>query len=130
MQKRKLGSQGLESSALGYGAMGINLAYGPSDPNEGYETIRRAYSLGVTHFDTAEVYGWGENEKIVGRALKDVRDKVVIATKFGFTRAYGADSRTEHIREVAENSLRYLGDARQALLQQRHGRQRDGLQSQ
>jgi aryl-alcohol dehydrogenase-like predicted oxidoreductase len=94
---------------MGYGAMGIHLAYGPSDPNEGLETIRRAYALGVTHFDTAELYGWGDNEKIVGRALKDIRDKVVIATKFGFTREYGTDSRPEHIREVTENSLRNLG---------------------
>jgi len=89
--------------------MGINLAYGPSDEKESIATIRRAYDLGVTHFDTAELYGWGENEKIVGRALKDVRDKVVIATKFGFTRSYGVDSRPAHIREVVENSLGYLG---------------------
>jgi len=108
MQKRKLGSQGLMSSAIGYGAMGINLAYGPSNLNEAIETIRHAYELGVTHFDTAELYGWGENEKIVGRALKEVREKVVIATKFGFTREHGTDSRPEHIREVTDNSLRYL----------------------
>jgi aryl-alcohol dehydrogenase-like predicted oxidoreductase len=109
MQKRSLGGQGLVSSAVGYGAMGMHLAYGPSDPKAGFETIHRAYDLGVTYFDTAEVYGWGQNEKFVGRALADVRDKVVIATKFGFTRSYGTDSRPEHIREVLENSLRYLG---------------------
>jgi len=109
MQKRTLGQQGLETSALGYGAMGISLAYGPGDEQEGIATIQRAHDLGVTLFDTAELYGWGENEKIVGRAVKDFRDEVVIASKFGFTREYGHDSRPEHIREVVENSLRYLG---------------------
>jgi aryl-alcohol dehydrogenase-like predicted oxidoreductase len=109
MQKRTLGQQGLETSALGYGAMGISLAYGPGDEQEGIATIQKAHDLGVTLFDTAELYGWGENEKIVGRAVKDFRDEIVIATKFGFTREYGNDSRPEHIREVVENSLRYLG---------------------
>jgi aryl-alcohol dehydrogenase-like predicted oxidoreductase len=109
MQKRIVGQQGLETSALGYGAMGISLAYGPGDEQEGIATIQRAYDLGVTFFDTAELYGWGENEKIVGRAIKGFRDEIVIATKFGFTRSYGNDSRPDHIREVVENSLRYLG---------------------
>jgi aryl-alcohol dehydrogenase-like predicted oxidoreductase len=109
MQKRTLGQQGLETSAIGYGAMGISLAYGPGDEQEGIATIQKAYDLGVTHFDTAELYGWGENEKIVGRAVKNFRDDIVIATKFGFTREYGQDSRPEHIREVLDNSLRYLG---------------------
>jgi len=109
MQKRTLGQQGLESSALGYGAMGISLAYGPGDEQKGIATIQKAHDLGVTHFDTAELYGWGENEKIVGRAVKQFRDEIVIATKFGFTREYGNDSRPEHIREVLDNSLRYLG---------------------
>ncbi|MGO4807636.1 aldo/keto reductase [Arthrobacter sp. 2MCAF15] len=109
MQKRTLGQQGLETSALGYGAMGISLAYGPGDEQEGIAAIQTARDLGVTFFDTAELYGWGENEKIVGRAVKGFRDDIVIATKFGFTRDYGLDSRPEHIREVVENSLRYLG---------------------
>ncbi|WP_233810493.1 aldo/keto reductase [Paraburkholderia sp. HP33-1] len=109
MQKRKLGKNGPEVSAIGYGAMGISSFYGTSDERHGIETIRRAYDLGVTLFDTAELYAWGENEKVVGRALRDVRDDVVIATKFGFTRSYGTDSRPEHIREVTENSLRHLG---------------------
>jgi aryl-alcohol dehydrogenase-like predicted oxidoreductase len=109
MQKRTLGQQGLETSALGYGAMGISLAYGPGDEQEGIATIQKAHDLGVTLFDTAELYGWGENEKIVGRAVKGFRDEIVIATKFGFTRDYGNDSRPNHIREVVENSLRYLG---------------------
>ncbi|MFI5914281.1 aldo/keto reductase [Dactylosporangium sp. NPDC051541] len=109
MRQRTLGQQGLSVSELGYGAMGIHLAYGPSDEQEGVATIRRAYELGVNFFDTAELYGWGENEKTVGRAVKDFRDDIVIATKFGFTRDFGFDSRPEHIREVIDNSLRYLG---------------------
>ncbi|MEV0828855.1 aldo/keto reductase [Nonomuraea rubra] len=113
MEQRTLGRQGLAASALGYGAMGISLAYGPSDENEGIATIRRAHELGVTFFDTAELYGQGENERIVGAALAPIRDEVVIATKFGFdftgTREGGVDSRPEHIREVVDNSLRYLG---------------------
>jgi aryl-alcohol dehydrogenase-like predicted oxidoreductase len=109
MQQRTLGQQGLTVSAVGYGAMGINLAYGPGDEKEGVQAIQRAYNLGVTFFDTAELYGWGENEKIVGRAVQGFRDNIVIATKFGFTHDFGVDSRPGHIREVAENSLRYLG---------------------
>lgn len=114
MQKRTLGGQGLVVSEIGLGTMGMTMAYGPSDPAEGIATIRKAHELGVTLFDTAELYGQGtgSNEKIVGEAVKAFRDEVVIATKFGFdlsgTRASGVDSRPEHIREVAENSLRYL----------------------
>jgi aryl-alcohol dehydrogenase-like predicted oxidoreductase len=109
MQQRTLGQQGLASSAIGYGAMGINIAYGPGDEQEGIAAIRRAHELGVTMFDTAELYGWGENEKVVGRAVRPFRDEVVIATKFGFTPDYGFDSRPEHIHEVVQNSLRNLG---------------------
>jgi aryl-alcohol dehydrogenase-like predicted oxidoreductase len=109
MQKRTLGQGGPAVSALGYGAMGINLAYGPGDEQEGVKSIQRAYDLGVTFFDTAELYGWGENEKVVGRAVQGFRDDIVIATKFGFTRDFGVDSRPAHIREVADNSLRNLG---------------------
>ncbi|GAA4967813.1 aryl-alcohol dehydrogenase-like predicted oxidoreductase [Nonomuraea thailandensis] len=113
MRERVLGQRGLAVSALGYGAMGISLAYGPSDENEAIATIRRAHELGVTFFDTAELYGRGENERIVGAALAPVRDEVVLATKFGFdftgTRASRFDSRPERIREVVDNSLRYLG---------------------
>jgi aryl-alcohol dehydrogenase-like predicted oxidoreductase len=108
MQNRTLGTNGPEVSAVGYGAMGISIAYGPGDEQEGIATIRRAHELGVTFFDTAELYGWGENERIVGRALAQVRDEVTIATKFGFTRDYGFDSRPDHIREVVDNSLRNL----------------------
>ena len=109
MKKRTLGEQGLETSAIGYGAMGISIAYGASDEREGVAAIQRAHDLGVTFFDTAELYGWGENERVVGRAVTGFRDDIVIATKFGFSRDFGQDSRPEHIREVVENSLRYLG---------------------
>ncbi|MEL4887269.1 aldo/keto reductase [Pectobacterium betavasculorum] len=109
MQKRKLGRNGPDVSAIGYGAMGVHVAYGAADEKSGIEAIRRAHDLGVTLFDTAEVYGWGENEKFVGKAIKGFRDDVVVATKFGFTRSYGFDSRPANIREVTENSLRFLG---------------------
>ena len=115
MQHRALGQQGLTVSALGLGTMGMTMAYGPADEQEGIATIRRAHELGVTFFDTAELYGQGtgSNEKLLGRAVAPFRDEIVIATKFGFdlTRPgrVGVDSRPEHILEVADNSLRYLG---------------------
>jgi aryl-alcohol dehydrogenase-like predicted oxidoreductase len=112
MQKRKLGRNGPDVSAIGYGAMGFHLAYGAADTQAGLDLIKRAYDLGVTFFDTAELYGWGENEKFIGEAVKGFRDDIVIATKFGFTLengAYGVNSRPDHIRQVTENSLRYLG---------------------
>lgn len=114
MQQRTLGTQGLTVSALGYGAMGLTMAYGPGDEEAGVAALRRAYELGVTFFDTAELYGWGtgSNESLVGKAVKDFRDEVVLATKFGFTfeeSGFGLDSRPENIRKVADNSLRYLG---------------------
>ncbi|UXN74771.1 aldo/keto reductase [Devosia sp. A8/3-2] len=112
MQKRKLGKNGPEVSAIGYGAMGFHLAYGASDAQAGLDLIKRAYDPGVTFFDTAELYGWGENEKFIGEAVKGFHDDIVIATKFGFTLDngnYGVNSRPAHIREVTENSLRYLG---------------------
>ena len=90
--------------------MGVSIAYGSADEQGGIEAIRRAFDLGVTHIDTAEMYGWGENERIVGRAIKGFRDDVVIATKFGFTAPdLGVDSRPESIRKVLDNSLRNLG---------------------
>lgn len=109
MHKRKLGLIGPEVSAIGYGAMGVSVAYGSSDEAAGIAAIHRAYDLGVTLFDTAEVYGWGENEKFIGRAVKGFRDDIILATKFGYTQSYGFDSRPEHIRKVVENSLRNLG---------------------
>lgn len=109
MQQRTLGHDGPVVSAIGYGAMGINLAYGPSDEATSIRAIQRAHELGVTLFDTAELYGWGENEKVLGRAVKSFRDEIVIATKFGLTPEGPLNSRPEHIREVVRNSLRYLG---------------------
>jgi aryl-alcohol dehydrogenase-like predicted oxidoreductase len=115
MQYRALGREGLTVSALGLGTMGMTMAYGPADEQEGIATIRRAHELGVTFFDTAELYGQGtgSNEKLLGRAVAPFRDEVVIATKFGFdmtqTRSSRVDSRPERIVEVADNSLRYLG---------------------
>ncbi|MER5540704.1 aldo/keto reductase [Streptomyces mirabilis] len=116
MQHRTLGGQGLEVSAIGYGSMGLTMAYGPGDEQEGVAAIRRAHDLGVTFFDTAELYGWGtgSNEILVGKAVKDFRDEVVLATKFGFdlsnlSEGFGLDSRPDNIRKVTDNSLRYLG---------------------
>ncbi|MCQ9178655.1 aldo/keto reductase [Streptomyces sp. IBSBF 2953] len=118
MQHRTLGSQGLEVSAIGYGAMGLTMAYGPTDAEAGVAALRRAHDLGVTFFDTAEMYGWGtgSNEILVGRAVKDFRDDVVLATKFGVDMSVPPEqiggplnSRPDNIRKVADNSLRYLG---------------------
>jgi len=112
LPKRKLGRQGLEVSALGLGCMGMSQSYGAADETESIATIHRALDLGVTFFDTAEVYGPFTNEDLVGRALAGRRHEVVIATKFGFRivegKSAGVDSRPEHIREVAEASLRRL----------------------
>src|SRR5947199_3172733 len=114
MQKRKLGKSNLEVSALGLGCMGMSFGYGPpKDEKEMISVIRAAVDLGVTFFDTAEVYGPFTNEELVGKALAPVRDRVVIATKFGFHidangKQAGLDSRPEHIREVAEASLKRL----------------------
>ena len=115
MKTRKLGNGGLEVSALGLGCMGMSWAYGPSDRDECLKLLRQAVDLGVTFFDTAEVYGPFTNEELVGEALKPVRDKVVIATKFGFKigapagSLHNVDSRPQHIRDVVEASLKRLG---------------------
>jgi aryl-alcohol dehydrogenase-like predicted oxidoreductase len=120
LERRKLGR--LEVSALGLGCMGMSQSYGAADETESIATIHRAIELGVTFFDTAEVYGPFVNEELLGRALKDRRDGVVIATKFGFDikdgKTVGVDSRPQHIREVAEASLRRLGTDRIDLLYQ------------
>ncbi|GAA3948666.1 aldo/keto reductase [Gordonia caeni] len=109
MQQRTLGTQGLRVSEIGYGSMGTVVGYGATDDTESVAAIRRAHDFGVTLFDTAEMYGWGDGEKLLGRAVAPFRDEVVIATKFGFTPSFGTDSRPEHIREVVEVSLRHLG---------------------
>jgi aryl-alcohol dehydrogenase-like predicted oxidoreductase len=110
MQKRKLGNSGLEVSAMGLGCMGMSSGYGPAgDKQEMIALIRTAVERGVTFFDTAEVYGPFTNEELVGEALAPLRDQVVIATKFGFKLdSDGVDSRPEHIKEVAEASLKRL----------------------
>ena len=116
MQKRKLGKSNLEVSAIGLGCMGMSFGYGPAaDKKEMISLIRSAVERGVTFFDTAEVYGPFTNEELVGEALAPLRDRVVIATKFGFKpdpnggpRWSGLDSRPEHIKEVAEASLKRL----------------------
>ncbi len=113
MKTRKLG-QGLEVSALGLGCMGMSWAYGPSDRDACLKLLRDAVDLGVTFFDTAEVYGPFVNEELVGEALKPVRDRVVIATKFGFAMGQqpgsltGVNSRPNHIRQVVDASLKRL----------------------
>jgi aryl-alcohol dehydrogenase-like predicted oxidoreductase len=115
MQKRTLGRSHLEVSAIGYGCMGLEAVYGPAtDRQEGIRIIHAAVERGVTFFDTAEVYGPFTNEELVGEALAPFRDRVVIATKFGFgitpdgQRSGGLDSRPEHIRQVADASLKRL----------------------
>jgi aryl-alcohol dehydrogenase-like predicted oxidoreductase len=116
MQKRKLGNSNLEVSALGLGCMGMTFSYGPpADKQEMIALLRSAVDRGVTFFDTAEVYGPFNNEELVGEALSPVRDQVVIATKFGFKldpnggpKWIGLDSRPEHIKQVAEGSLKRL----------------------
>jgi aryl-alcohol dehydrogenase-like predicted oxidoreductase len=124
MQTRRLGKSGLEVSALGLGCMGMSSGYGPPrDRQEMISLIRAAVDRGVTFFDTAEVYGPFANEELVGEALAPVRDRVVIATKFGFKispagKHIGVDSRPEHIREVADASLKRLRTDRIDLLYQ------------
>lgn len=125
MQTRILGKSNLEVSALGLGCMGLSSGYGPAaDKETGIELIRAAVDLGVTFFDTAEVYGPFTNEELVGEALAPVRDRVVIATKFGFSYKDGKqepgvlNSRPGHIREVVEASLKRLRTDRIDLLYQ------------
>src|SRR5580700_7656423 len=114
MQKRKLGKSNLEVSALGLGCMGMSFGYGPAgDDQEMISVIRSAVDLGVTFFDTAEVYGPFTNEVLVGKALSPIRKQVVIATKFGFHfdangKQHGLNSRPQHVKEVAEASLKRL----------------------
>lgn len=114
MKMRKLGARGPEVSALGFGCMGLNFSYGTALPrNEAVAMICHAVDLGVTFFDTAEIYGPFTNEEIVGEALAPVRERVVIATKFGFGgpdgKLTGPDSSPKRIREACEGSLKRLG---------------------
>ena len=113
MQKRKLGNSNLEVSTLGLGCMGLSYGYGPAtEKQQAITLIRTAYERGVTFFDTAEAYGPYKNEELLGEAVAPFRDKIVIATKFGFAFENGAingtNSKPAHIREVAEASLKRL----------------------
>src|SRR4026209_1919645 len=114
MKKRTVGTSGLEVSAIGLGCMGMSSGYGPAkDKQEMISLIRAAFEQGVTFFDTAEMYGPFTNEELAGEALAPFREKVVIATKFGFKispkdEQIGLDSRPEHIKEVADASLKRL----------------------
>jgi aryl-alcohol dehydrogenase-like predicted oxidoreductase len=115
MKKRTLGKSNLEVSAIGLGCMGLSFGYGPAvDKHAGISLIRSAFERGVTFFDTAEAYGPFANEELVGEALAPFRDRVVIATKFGFKfdpntgKQAGLDSRPEHIKEVADAALKRL----------------------
>jgi len=123
MEKRKLGTQGLEVSALGLGCMGLSYGYGPAtDRQEAIGLIRKAYELGITLFDTAEIYGPYHNEEVVGEALAPFRDEVQIATKFGFQysagKMTGLNSKPAHIRAAVEGSLKRLKTDRIDLLYQ------------
>jgi aryl-alcohol dehydrogenase-like predicted oxidoreductase len=114
IQTRKLGNSNLEVSVLGLGCMGMSMSYGPAgDKKDMISLIRTAVEYGITFFDTAEVYGPFKNEELVGEAINPVREKVIIATKFGFKigpdgQQMGVDSRPEHIKQVAESSLKRL----------------------
>jgi aryl-alcohol dehydrogenase-like predicted oxidoreductase len=114
IEKRKLGKSNLEVSALGLGCMGMSMAYGPAgDKKEMISLLRTAVDLGITFFDTAEMYGPFVNEELLGEALSPIREQVVIATKFGFKfgtdgKMNGTNSRPEHIKEVAHASLKRL----------------------
>ena len=115
MQKRTLGKSNLEVSAIGFGCMGLNSGYGnPLNKEDAIKLIRDTADRGVTFFDTAEVYGPFTNEEIVGEAVAPIRNQVVIATKFGFKidpetgKQVGMDSGPEHIKEVADASLKRL----------------------
>lgn len=123
LETRKLGTQGLEVSAIGLGCMGMSQSYGPADETESIATIHRSIELGCTFLDTAEVYGPYTNEELLGRALQGRRDEVTLATKFGFRldggqRTGNMDSRPEHIKQVVEESLRRLQTDRIDLLYQ------------
>jgi aryl-alcohol dehydrogenase-like predicted oxidoreductase len=114
MEQRQLGAQGLRVSAVGLGCMGMSEFYGGGDEAEAVATIRRAVELGVTFLDTADMYGMGRNEELVGRAIGGRRDQVVLATKFGSVRGpdgrfQGVNGRPDYVRQACEASLRRLG---------------------
>jgi len=112
-QRRKLGRNGPAVLPIGLGCMSLSGTYGPSDDKAAEALLRRAVELGVDHFDSSDMYGWGHNEELLGRALKGLRDKIVIVTKFGQTRrpggANGVDGRPEYVQQACEASLKRLG---------------------
>ena len=112
-ERRRLGKDGPEVSAIGLGCMSLSGVYGKSNDQAGIALIRRALDLGVDHFDSSDMYGWGQNEELLGRALQGLRQNVVIATKFGQTRrpggANGVDGRPAYIASACEASLKRLG---------------------
>ena len=114
MEKRTLGTQGLEVSAIGLGCMGMSEFYGESDETDSIATIHRALEIGVDFLDTADMYGRGANEELVGRAIRDRRDQVVLATKFGNVRTddpteRNINGRPEYVRQAIDASLAHLG---------------------
>jgi aryl-alcohol dehydrogenase-like predicted oxidoreductase len=112
-EKRKLGKAGPEVSAIGLGCMSLSGVYGTSDDEAGVRLVHRAIELGIDHFDSSDMYGWGQNEELLGQALKGRRDGIVIATKFGQTRqpggANGVDGSPAYIAQACEASLKRLG---------------------
>jgi aryl-alcohol dehydrogenase-like predicted oxidoreductase len=114
MEKRKLGKEGLEVSAMGLGCMGMSEFYGSHNEEESIETIERAMELGISFFDTADMYGRGRNEELLGKAIRGCRDRVIVATKFGIVRTddvrqHRINGRPEYVRSACEASLRRLG---------------------
>src|ERR1700741_1527892 len=111
--KRRLGKNGPEVLPIGLGCMSLSGTYGTSDDKAGEALIRRAVELGVDHFDSSDMYGWGHNEELLGRALKGRRDRVVLATKFGQVRregqGNGVDGTPKHVQQACEGSLKRLG---------------------
>src|ERR1700730_703050 len=112
-QRRRLGKAGPEGSAVGLGCMSLSGVYGTSDDDAGIRLIHRAVELGVNHFDSSDMYGWGQNEELLGRALKGRRNNVVIASKFGQTRrpggANGVDGSPAYVVQACDASLKRLG---------------------
>jgi len=113
LARRTLGTQGLSVTSIGLGCMSLSGIYGAAEDSQSEDLIRRAVELGIDHLDSSDMYGWGHNEELVGRAIKGVRDRIVLATKFGQVRregqANGVDGRPQYVRRACEESLQRLG---------------------